>query len=268
MDSTQSTARAAHGDFLYRQTWLARTTDQKWRWAIVGGAALGNLALTAILFLMIMIGLLFFADIMYHDGFMIWSSGLPVTLLSSIALLVWVYVEATQGSRFIGAASTMYSIAADIVRTKSNTRIAHFAYLASGALAVGFACVSWVLRDKREKKLTSTELDVLGSIFSRAKFWKQAKGVYHDIEMLYVSRFLGGQDHKQLSVSYALACKWMLDDPSATGSARAHRRTSIEVVLYDYEGSLPSEVIIRLYEAFGNEEKMNIEAQKIAFKLS
>lgn len=268
MDSTQSTARAAHGDFLYRQTWLARTTDQKWRWAIVGGITLGNLALTAVLFLMVMIGLLFFADIVYHDGFMIWSSGLPTILFSSITLLVWMYVEATHGSRFIGAASTMYSIAADMVRTKSNTRIARFAYLVSGALAVGFAYVSWLLRDKREKKLTSTELDVLGSIFSRAKFWKQAKSVYYEIDMLYLSRFLNGQDHKQLSVSYALACKWMLDDPEATGQARAYRRTAIEAVLYDYEGSLPSEVMIRLYEVIGDKEKMEIEAQKIAFKLS
>lgn len=268
MDSIQSGARAAHGNFLYRQTWLARTTDQKWRWAIVGGVTLGNFVLTAVLFQMVTIGLLFFADIVYHDGFMIWSSGLPVILFLAVSFLVWGYFEATLSSRFIGAASTMYSIAADIVRTKSNTRIARFAYLASGALAVGFAYVSWVLRDKREMKLTSTELDVLGSIFSKAKFWKQANSVYQDIEMLYVSRFLSGQDHKQLSVSYALACKWMLDDPDATGQARAYRRTAIEAVLYDYEGSLPSEVMIRLYEAFGDKEKMDIEAQKIAFKLS
>lgn len=266
MDTVEKNARAAHGNFVYRQTWLASTTTEKWRWAIVALSVLGKFVLTLWLFtLLVAISVEFTQVLMVEFLHVIPFSGIK-WFVRFVGFFGWLYCELALGSRFVGAASSFYAIAADMVRLKSGKFLVRMVYLLSGGLAVLFALLSWKTRNYREKKFTSGELDVLGSIFSKINKWGIAHQIYITIGNLYMGRYQNGVDAKQLSVSYALASKWMLGDPDT--SRRNFRLTAIRTVLDEYEHELDSEVLARLYEPLGDEERVKRERLKIASKLA
>jgi hypothetical protein len=231
---------------LHRQTMLAKT-GATWRFGIVGFLALADLIISAGLFC----GLAVLLTLIAQE--LIFSSktlNIPWKMIIFLALFYWGYLESCFGSRFVETANSFYLIAVDGVKNKSNKRIVRLAYSLVMSLAVGFAMVSWFTRKYRRTKFTSEELEILGSIFSKARFWKLARTIYSDISMLYAARFQGGLNPKQVSVSYALAGIWMKDNSSLDGTSRFYK-VIIEDVLYLYEMHLSEEVVIRLYDGLG-----------------
>lgn len=75
-------------------------------------------------------------------------------------------------------------------------------------------------------------------------------------------------EEKQLSVSFALACKWKISNLVRTGPyLKNSLLTFINGVLLKYP-DLEPETAIRLYEALGDKAKMEECRKKIAAKMS
>jgi hypothetical protein len=141
-------------------------------------------------------------------------------------------------------------------------------YLLSGSLAVGFAVLTWKTRRFRGEKFSGNELDILGRIFSKAKFWKWAKEIYLEIGLRYAARFQGKFNSKEVSVSFALANKWMQGDPDITSTKLGFHRIVIKETLEMYEPHLEPEVMSKLCEGLGDSEVARRERIKNATKFS
>lgn len=268
-DSLEKGARLRHGDFIYRQTWLASSTDQKWRWALVAIWSLAKPLFSFLFWGFMMLVVLREVEIVSLGLFQV---KLPLydfwVFFFPLLILMWFYIQLTESSRFISMASTFYSIAADMVRMNSHKLIVRLVYVASGAIAVMCAILSWKMRSRRQTKLSITELDVLGSVLSKAKFWKVARQIYHEIGNCYLASSQDASEAKQIAVSFALASKWMLGDPNSSGTEPALRRAIIRNILEEYESVLEPEVLARLYEALDDIERVKAERKKIATKLA
>jgi hypothetical protein len=269
-DSIEGNARKRHG-FLYDLTWEASSTAKKWLWAVVAIFEIGKMALSGAFFSLILTAVshgllkLTFGN-GYQQYFLEWYS---LTLSFLVGLLVWLCAELVFGSRFVGVASSFYAIASDMVRMKSNKPFVRLAYLASGGIAVMLALLSWWMRTFRITPFISTELDVLGSIFSKVNLWKQSREIYKKVGDLYFGHHGKSEEERmQLAVSYALATKWMLKDPTLTKVASCTYRTAIMDIVLEYEGDLGPEILARLQEALGDTEQVKQERAKIAAKFS
>lgn len=261
--------------FIYRQIWLASSTDQKWRW----------LPLAFLIIVKHMASLLFICFLSYmflglmpqlFSFFIGINSSIKINIENSLPLFfdfflgfcVWVFLMIFDGHRLIFSASIFYSIAADIVRSEKKTLIFRLSYYLSGSIAVATALFVWFFRKESKRKFNSSELDVLGTILSKSSFWKYAREIYTEIENLYLYRFQKDKDEKSISLSYAFASKWMRHDPSVRSSRDLLLKAQIREVLEKYEKTLSSEILTRLYEGIDEYEKAKNERKKIAHKFS
>lgn len=261
--------------FIYRQIWLASSTNQKWRWLPVAFLTLAKHLLSLLLLCFLSCAVLRLIPLLFSFLIEINGSG-KVTIENSSSLVlgfffgfcIWFFLMIFYGFNLISSASVFYSIAADMIRVKKHTTIISLSYYLSGSLAVGIALFVWIFRRQAKRNFSSSELDVLGTILSKGSFWKYAREIYREIEMLYASRFQEGKDAKAISISYALASKWMRLDPSVRSARDLLLKAQIRDVLEKYGKTLPPEILTRLYEGIDEHEKAKNERAKIACKFS
>ena len=244
MDAIQKSARESSGGFMYNLIWEARKSDQKWLWIVVFLA-------TALQSLWVSLAFAGIAYVGYFKEFFpfwfVW-----MILFSGNFLIDLFFCK----ENLFRALSQFISIAGDMnrFREKSTSVIAKFfaksLFLLSGSIAVAHALVLYSAYVWQWKALSSTDLDVLGNALSHAKFWKQARRVYDEVSTRYMARFQNDVDTLQVSVSFGMACKWMLSDPALTSSGRLNKKIMILQIMIDYP-SLPIEVTMRYREVLG-----------------
>jgi hypothetical protein len=266
--SFEKDARKRHGDFVYRQTWLAATTNEKWRWIIVAIWTIVALLLPLFLYssCIVVLGWFFEAVLLQKQSSVIefWW------LILAFVMLSWLYVELTSRSSFVNTASTFYSIAADMARMRSIRITIRLAYIATGSVAVICTLMSWGMQKFRKIPFDCTELDVLGSIFSKIGFrwsWDVAEDIYEKIEDFHLGCNSKSKEERiKIIASFALAAKWTLPNPGLTTLGRSMRLTMIRGIILNYKEDFSPEILARLYEAVGDTEHMNQEREKTAAK--
>lgn len=236
MDEFEQSARDHHGNMMYELTWRARETTAKWLWFLVFGLATLNLTWVA---------LLIAGVVRLYFGESWFGNSLTTVLVVAITLMVQPRYFRTQT---MSAVSSYYSIAADMKR-EGLGGVYRMLYAVSGAMSVVLAYAVYFFFKKRMHKVRTTELDVLGSVLSKVKLWRQADDVYKNIWFRYVDRLrlypADPQKQMEVAVSFALACKWMLPQDPAL---RKTRLTLIREVMEAHD--LPDRVKVRLEESF------------------
>ncbi|MEN9552336.1 MAG: hypothetical protein RI935_713 [Candidatus Parcubacteria bacterium] len=213
MQQFEQSARERHGNMMYQLTRRARETEAKWIWFLVFGLATLQLTWVALLL-----------------AGMVLSLGWPQFGYGAAALVVVVITLVVQPrffrSKTVIAVSSYYSVAADIKR-EGLGGVYRLLYATSGAMSVVLAYAVYFFFKRRMYKVRTTELDVLGSVFSKAKLWRQAGHVYKNIKFRYTERdqiYQGNlQKQMEVAVPFALACKWMLpQDPGSKQTPSHH----------------------------------------------
>ncbi len=235
MEQFEQNARERHGNMMYQLTWRARETEAKWIWFLVFGLA--TLQLTW--------GALLLAGVGMSLGRPQFGYGVAALVVVVITLVVQPCFFRTQT---MTAMSSYYSVAADIKREGLGGAYC-LLYVTSGAMSVVLALVVYFFFKKRMGRMRTAELDVLGSVLSKVRLWRQADHVYKNIQFRYADRYhlypANFQKQTEVAISFALACKWMLpQDPGL----KQIRLTMIREVMKAHD--LPDRVKVRLEEAF------------------
>lgn len=254
METKNGIAFVEDADFLYKLIWAARSTEdlrkKKRLWYYVGLLSLMRYYIGFPLLFLI-------SDYIFRKADKDFSSEWLVLLL-----VMMIFIEGlAYRKELFERASIFYAIAVDFKRTSlsENSKIL---FLLSGGLSLFFALYVWHFWGKRLHRLYVTDLDVLGSIFSKAKFWKMAHKIFEEIEKRYLARNQNHTDRRQACISFALASKWMLDDPYATAEKKLLQKAAIRNIL-ENEKDLPPEITARLYEALGEDSQMRHLYQEI-----
>lgn len=243
MYSIETAARNKHGDRLYELTWRARNeTDlskKNWLWAL--------LALRVSMYYIVF----FFLSYVVYKIFQHPASPTAFYIYTFLVVLAFVLIEGfLVPQKSIESASSFYAIAADMKRTGQRGFFPRLLYFFSGSMSVLLAMLVMSMSFGKVKRFTSTELDVLGSILSKAGRWNMAKKIYDQLSKLYADRFTKGTETAyQLSISFGLACKWMLDSPYYKGNRKILKFMMLEIVR-EYP-DMPAEVSMRFREVLG-----------------
>ncbi len=246
MNHVEQNARAEH-PFLYDMIYRARSTndmkEKVWLWRKVGFFTMFRY-IVAIPFLCFLLYL--FAVGMYGTFAL---PGLVVGLVATGLLVEVMFYHDVM----LGKASNCYAIAGDLKRHNLDKKH-RIMFLLFGGLAFFLARIVW-FRVRKIQDFEITELDVLGSIFSKTGRWHIAKTIFEEMQLRYLCRSLKADDNDrvQIEVSYALACKWMMDEPGISGEVKENRRGTIKALLRSCP-SLPTSIQVRLYEGLGDKE--------------
>lgn len=263
MQEIEIDARKEHGG-LYDTIWKASSSSnmmvKMFNWTVVAAMTIGRLLLLAIMVTLAVVASATLASYVIKQDASIAIDHFGGLLI--FGLICWIWLEATQGSYLITAMSRFYSIAADMVRMGNGWILPRMFFYIFGGLAAVLAVITYTLRDHRDQKLTITELDVLGSVFSKVGLWSTAMDVYHNICGQYFSFHRKGSD-LQLAISFALACGWMLNDPSQCDSLRTWRKNIITDVMDLYQTVLPPEVTARLERYLGNDDMVAVHRAEL-----
>ena len=262
MDSIEKDSPGkSDGGFMYDLIWKARSTGKKHLWCVV-------FLLSALSFfksLSIWIGVWIGMELL---GF---STASFKFFLSLVVPLYFVFECYTDRSKVIEFASNMYGIAADMKRISASlmTRVM---FVLAGGSAVIAALGVWLFWKGRLQKLTMTELDVIGSIFSRSGMLVRAQRIFQEMSKRYERRNDRRntlRETEAISVSYALGCKWMsaCDSTGCNDYQQAYLLAIIHDVITRYP-DLGPETRIRLYEALGNKTEMEESERQIAAKVN
>ncbi len=170
--------------------------------------------------------------------------------------LAWYVVTFRAGKGFVAAASSYYSAASDMKRkgdfSKTIDRL-KFRFAGGFSLVFGFFCLS--SRFFQLAWCAANELDVLGTICTKAKVFWLARAMFKEIERQYdVGR---ADDH-----TFAFAFKWKLEDPSL-GLDEINTAKNMICVLMIRHPEWAPQIKARLYEALGEKELEKIERLKI-----
>lgn len=244
MASIKKNAQDEHGGFMYNLIWEARKSDQKWLWIVV---------FLVTVFQSLWVSLAFAGAayvVSFKEVFPFWFVWL-IIFTGNFVIDIFSCRE-----NIFRSLSQFISIAGDMNRiygVSKNTFTRIFSktlFLVSGVIAVAHAFVLYGAYVWQLKALSSTELDVLGNALAHAKCWKQARRIYEEVSMRYAARFQNDVDTLQVSVSFGMACKWMLGDPILSENGRLNKKIMILQIMIDYP-SLPIEVTMRYREVLG-----------------
>lgn len=256
LNPIEKEAREIHGGTLYNLTWMARSekdlSKKKRLWTLTGLVSVGA-------------GLVWWVAC-FTFAYMLVSSivTLHSTLMEVLLLAVPVayFAEAlVYRDRVMSRASTFYAIAADYKRHGMDVTD-HKKFLINGGLSYLFARLVWLFWSHRTAKLAISELDVLGSIFSKVGKWGISRKIFREIQNRHLARNQEG-NAMQTAISFALACKWMLDEADAQDCEVSLRKEMIRDVMREYP-ELPPEIAARLYEGLGEKEAQRFEEEEIA----
>lgn len=243
MEQIEQDARKRHGGSQYALTWRARNeqnlSKKNLLWMLL---ALQVLMVYVVVLVIWYFGYLIIDNLIGVDG-LAWLIG---------AIFIGSFIEGyLSPERSITAASSFYSIAADMKRTEQRELFPRFLFLFSAAMSVSLAMLVMLFYSRRLQKLSSTELDVLGSIFSKVGFWAFADRIYDVISMRYAQRHQGlfnnADNKQQIAISFALACKWAMASPKNSNNQKIFM-SMIKGVMSEYP-DLPKEVTVRLNES-------------------
>ncbi len=178
-----------------------------------------------------------------------------VLVLATIRLLWWI-VTFRAGRGLCATASSFYSAASN-TRKKGGPKTAldRLKFAFAGSVAVALASLCLLSRFGQIRWCSASELDVLGTIFSRAgQFWlaRKISGVVE--EMFGVGDV---SDH-----TMALVLKWKMLDPKLKPEARDYHKYLIRALMQKNPQWEP-QVKARLYEALGDKESEAVERAKI-----
>lgn len=242
MNSIEKSARESSGEFMYNLIWeKARKGNQKWLWLVVFGITVFQSVWVSLTFA----GIFHFAFSKgYFPFWFIWLSMFAVnTLVDLFFFRENLFRSLSQFIAVAGDMNRVYQASEKVLaRIFSKTL-----FLVSGVIAVAYACVLYGAYFWQLKVLSTTDLDVLGNALAHAKRWKWARRIYEEIGRRYMARLQNDVDTLQVSVSFGMACKWMLLDPTLTHSDRAFKKAMIFQVMIDYP-QLPDEVTMRFRE--------------------
>lgn len=248
MNSIEKTARDRHGDLQYDLTWKARNeqnlSKKNWLWTL--------LALRVLLVSYGIVALIWYCGYLITDHLVGVDGWVWLIFATPMAILIEGFFYQ---KRSISKASSFYSIAADMKRTNQRGRFPKLLFYFSGGMSLLLAMFVVAFSSHRLHKLSSTDLDVLGSIFSKAGCWNMAKEIYKIIQQQYVARVGKSPDvQMQLSISFGLACKWMIGKPAPSDEKQKNRdvlyRSMMMDVVREYP-KMPPEVAMRFREALG-----------------
>lgn len=256
MGKIEERARAAHGDTSYDLTWRARSEQdllkKKRLWTFVAlesGARYLLVIPSVCIILYISFGYMMFK---IEPSFHLLFSLIPTLILFELIAC---------RSQVMARVSTFYAIAADYKRHGLDG-IDRKKFLLFGGISFVLARLVWLFWGRRLHNLSITDLDVLGSVFSKTRRWEVARKIFHEIQNRYLARNQSG-DRLQTAVSFALVCKWMLDEVGASPTDISIRKIMIRDVVRTHP-NLPPEVTIRLYEALEEEQEMKNAQEEIA----
>lgn len=240
--NSEKSARESSGEFMYNLTWKARKSNQKWLWVVV--------FLTTV-FQSIWVSLAF-AGIAYvgyfKEVFPFWFVWL-IIFIGNFVIDTFSFRE-----NLFRSLSQFIAIAGDMNRVygaSKNTFTKIFAkilFLLSGSIAVAHACVLYGAYVWQLKVLSSTDLDVLGNALAHAKMWKWARRIYLEVGDRYAARLQNDVDELQVAVSFGMACKWMLLDPTLDKSGKAFKKAMIFEVIIEHKEQLSDEIMMRFNE--------------------
>ncbi len=256
MGKIEDRARATHGDTSYNLTWKARTEQdllkKKRLWTLVAlESSARYLLLLPAISSVIYIALCYLVLRVTPAFFLIFISPLVFFLYDMVA----------SRGEVMARVSTFYAIAADYKRHGLDITDRK-KFLLFGGISFVLVLLMWMFWGRRIHKLSITELDVLGSVFSKTGRWSIARKIFHEIQNRYLARNQSGNT-LQTAVSFALACKWMLDEVGTSPTDISMRKVMIRDVMRAYL-DLPPEVVIRLHEALGDKDAMKNAQEEIA----
>ncbi len=247
MEQIEEDARKRHGDSLYDLTWRARNeqnlSKKNLLWTL--------LALQVSMFYVVVV-------IIWYVGYLVNNQIIGISgwvwLISATATAAFIEGYLSP-KRSISNASSFYSIAADMKRTGQQGVFPRLLFLFSGIMSVLLAMLVMTFASRRLHLFSSTDLDVLGSILSKAGRWNMAKNIYQEIQLKYAGRLDKNSDTQyQLSVSFGLACKWMMSSPAFDGNKQRISDTLYKSMIMDVVREYPEmspEVAMRFREALG-----------------
>jgi hypothetical protein len=232
---------------IYCHILCAPVTDTEWRLTVVGFLTITKFVMTAMLFCVLVFLSMCLSMMIFQKNI----SELAFVVSLVAGLIAWGYAETCLSSRCVRAANTLYVVATHMVRTKSLKKGIHLICFVFKSLALFFALISWYTHVYRDQKFTGKELETLGIIFSREKFWKEAHQVYCEIGNLYAARFQGVVDLKEVSVAFAFACKWMMNDTRKKTIRKSLLVASIRQVIVDNSEKIEPDILLCLGKSVG-----------------
>lgn len=254
MDTIGKDSCGRRGGLIYSLTWSTRKTDKKWLWVIVLLVSLFQLIAPTVLL----------AGIAY---LLVEKTGLVFSGQAVVISFPWFLVVVASCSPFVVTVfnpkasfrntDQLISTAGDmnhIVKHSDNLFVKMLAktiFVFSGVFAIYYALVIWFLYKNKLRALSVAELNLLGNALSGGKiFWGQARHVFHALSGRYACRYLEKGGAKQVAVSFAMGCKWILLDPEIHKDRKMFLIDSIRQVMKDYP-DLPEEVTTRFREVVG-----------------
>jgi hypothetical protein len=177
-----------------------------------------------------------------------------VIVLASIRLIWWV-ITGRAGRGFCAAASSFYSAASHAKREETRGVIGSLKFYLAGITSVIFAFACLIARFGQLRWCSASELDVLGTIFSKAGVFVLARRIFPVVQDMYA-------EGKATDHTMALVFKWRMLDPELDPGVRKNLKYFIQILL-EKNPNWPPQIKARLYEALGDRESERKEREKI-----
>lgn len=255
MDTIKSSAKDSHGVYMYDLIWNARKNNQTLSWVLVLFITIFQLILASLVAGGIGYFLASIEDSLQYKSNMLFAVELVffTSVVFSPVLVAFFEKESAfrNTSQFISVAGGMSRIMKN--STSSFARIfAKFWLCVSGVLAVYSAFSIWIFYQDKLEKLSPSELDVLGNALSHSGvFWEQSRYIFDN---LFERESISSKDPleaRQISISFGMACKWMLSSPYLVKEEKKNLQENIRDIMEHYP-DLPEEVTVRFNEVFSS----------------
>lgn len=181
---------------------------------------------------------------------MTWASRYPQVFLLALLMLVFDTLRFRLATGLVACASSFYSACGYAVNEKKGLK-KYLLIAVGGGGALAFAFLATIVKlffkvlDGKTvwEYFSPTDADVLGTIFTRAKWYSWAQSIFRSLNYRY------GRGTSVSDKTIALACKWYAENPRHSARFVEDLKQKVRRLAYFHAGEWDETILCQL-EAF------------------